>query len=39
MLEKASGHGGGTNVSQSIDQHTDIYAFLLNELLSKRKPQ
>lgn len=32
MIEKSSGHGGGTNVSQSIDQHTDIYAFLLNEL-------
>jgi prolyl oligopeptidase len=32
LLEKASGHGGGTNVLQSIDQQTDIYAFLLNAL-------
>jgi prolyl oligopeptidase len=39
MLEKASGHGGGTNVSQAIDQHTDIYAFLLNELKTKSKSQ
>jgi prolyl oligopeptidase len=39
MLEKASGHGGGTNVSQAIDQNTDIYAFLWRALASDRSPK
>lgn len=32
MLEKASGHGGGTNVSQAIEQNADIYGFLWKAL-------
>ena len=32
MLEKASGHGGGTNLSQAIDQNADIYTFLWHAL-------
>jgi prolyl oligopeptidase len=37
MLEKASGHGGGTNVSQAIDQKTDVYSFLLENLQMPRR--
>jgi prolyl oligopeptidase len=38
MLEKASGHGGGTNVLQAIDQETDIYAFLWQALTPAHRP-
>ena len=31
-LESRSGHGGGTTVSQAVEQDADIYAFLLHEL-------
>lgn len=31
-IEKSSGHGGGTTVSQAIDQNADIYAFLADRL-------
>ncbi len=36
VLEKASGHGGGPNVSQAIAQNADIYAFLWKVLHNKR---
>jgi len=31
-LESSSGHGGGTTVTQAIDQTADIYAFLAKNL-------
>jgi prolyl oligopeptidase len=31
-IEKASGHGGGPNVSQVIEQNADVYAFLVDRL-------
>ena len=31
-VEMASGHGGGTTVTQAIDQNADIYAFLARNL-------
>jgi prolyl oligopeptidase len=31
-VESASGHHGGANVSQAIDQNADIYAFLVENL-------
>jgi prolyl oligopeptidase len=31
-IEKSSGHGGGSTVSQAIEHTTDIYAFLANRL-------
>lgn len=32
LIERASGHGGGPNVKQAIDQNADIYAFLFDSL-------
>jgi prolyl oligopeptidase len=32
MIEKSSGHGGGPTVTQAIDQATDVYTFLMNNL-------
>jgi prolyl oligopeptidase len=31
-IEKSSGHGGGSTVSQAIEQNADIYAFLADRL-------
>ena len=31
-LESASGHGGGTTVTQTIEQNADIFAFLVRNL-------
>ena len=31
-VELASGHGGGTVLSQVIDQYSDMYAFLVESL-------
>ena len=32
------GHGGGTPLSQRIEEDVDIYAFLFNELGAKYRP-
>jgi prolyl oligopeptidase len=31
-IEKSSGHGGGSTVSQAIEQNADVYAFLADRL-------
>jgi prolyl oligopeptidase len=31
-LESSSGHGGGTTVTQAIEQSADIYTFLIDNL-------
>ena len=31
-VQRASGHGGGTTVTQAIDQDADVYAFLSQNL-------
>ena len=31
-IESSSGHGGGSTVSQAIEQTADIYAFLADRL-------
>jgi len=36
-LESSSGHGGGTTVTQAIDQNADIYTFLVENLDIKVK--
>jgi prolyl oligopeptidase len=36
-LESSSGHGGGTTVTQAIDQSADIYTFLIENLEIKVK--
>lgn len=36
LIERASGHGGGPNVTQAIDQNADIYAFLVDSLGLRR---
>jgi prolyl oligopeptidase len=39
-IEKSSGHGGGTTISQAIEQNAAIYAFLAQQLgLSGAAPQ
>jgi prolyl oligopeptidase len=36
-VELASGHGGGTTVTQTIDQNADTYAFLIRSLGMRMK--
>jgi prolyl oligopeptidase len=31
-VQRASGHGGGTTVTQAIEQNADVYAFLIENL-------
>jgi hypothetical protein len=38
-LESASGHGGGTTVTQAIEWSADIYAFLIENLGMKAAQQ
>ncbi|MDI6809135.1 MAG: prolyl oligopeptidase family serine peptidase [Candidatus Eisenbacteria bacterium] len=32
IIQKESGHGGGTRISESIDQQVDIYSFLMSSV-------
>lgn len=32
IVQKASGHGGGTKLSESIDQQVDIWSFLMDNI-------